>query len=228
MATKLHTTLAACVLAFAAAGLCAAPAANAAEPKAQKAVKAKAKAKKSPGKAGTTAAAAAAAAAAEAEPEPDITDTVTSEYSCELGNKVTIYRHETDDAHIALRWKKRLHRLQRVGTTTGALRFENIKFGLLWIGIPSKGMLLDSKLNRQLANECKNAEQAAPPVVATTEQVTPPAAVAPAQAAAPAVLTPEQATPPAALTPAEATAPAAVTPEPTVPPAAVTPEETKP
>jgi membrane-bound inhibitor of C-type lysozyme len=92
------------------------------------------------------------------EPEPDITDTVVAEYSCELNNKVTIYTNDKDDAHIALRWKNRLHRLDRVGTTTGALRFENPKFGLIWIGIPSKGILLDSKLNRQLANECKKPE----------------------------------------------------------------------
>ena len=49
-----------------------------------------------------------------------------------------------------------------MGTTTGALRFENPHWGLIWIGIPAKGILLDSKLNRQLAHECKNAEQMAP------------------------------------------------------------------
>lgn len=105
-------------------------------------------------------------AAVEDEPEPDITDTAVAEYSCELNNKVTIYTNDKDTGHIALRWKNRLHRLDRVGTTTGAMRFENPKFGLIWIGIPSKGILLDSKLNRQLANECKNAEQAKPIVAA--------------------------------------------------------------
>ena len=61
----------------------------------------------------------------------------------------------------------RKYRLARIGTTTGALRFENPHYGLIWIGIPAKGILLDSKLNRQLANECKNAEQSA--IVATAE-----------------------------------------------------------
>lgn len=91
--------------------------------------------------------------------EPAITGSSVTEFDCELGNKITIYQNEGDDAHIALRWKKRLHRLSRVGTTTGALRFENKFYGLVWIGIPAKGMLLDSKQNRQLANECRNAEQ---------------------------------------------------------------------
>jgi membrane-bound inhibitor of C-type lysozyme len=92
-------------------------------------------------------------------PDADISNTITTEYNCELGNKITIFHNDSDDTHIALRWKKKIHRLERVGTTTGALRFENTSLGLIWIGIPSKGMLLDSKLNRQLANECKNADQ---------------------------------------------------------------------
>lgn len=96
------------------------------------------------------------------EDEPDTSGSTTTEFNCELGNKVTIYSNDGDDAHVALRWKKRLHRLTRVGTTTGALRFENTRLGLVWIGIPAKGMLLDSKLNRQLANECRNAEQTKP------------------------------------------------------------------
>jgi hypothetical protein len=92
--------------------------------------------------------------------EPPVAGSSVTEFDCELGNKITIYQNEGDLAHIALRWKKRLHRLTAVGTSTGALRFENKFYGLVWIGIPAKGMLLDSKQNRQLANECRNAEQA--------------------------------------------------------------------
>jgi membrane-bound inhibitor of C-type lysozyme len=155
------------LFALAAAGLCApasaAPNVHETHPKATKVLKEKAKSKKARKEE-------AKQQVADDEPEPDITDTVTAEYACELNNKVTIYTNEKDSGHIALRWKNRLHRLERVGTTTGALRFENTKFGLIWIGIPSKGILLDSKLNRQLANECKNAEQAKPLVAAAPSQ----------------------------------------------------------
>jgi membrane-bound inhibitor of C-type lysozyme len=165
MAIALKQLTAVCALALAAAGLCATASAapeHESHPKAVKVLKEKAnkaaKAKKSKE--------APKQEVADDEPEPDITDTVVAEYACELNNKVTIYTNEKDSGHIALRWKNRLHRLDRVGTTTGALRFENTKFGLIWIGIPSKGILLDSKQNRQLANECKNAEQAKPLVAA--------------------------------------------------------------
>jgi hypothetical protein len=90
---------------------------------------------------------------------PDITGSTTVDYHCELGNKVTIYENQTDSQHVAMRWNKKLHRLNRVGTTTGASRFENRKYGLVWIGIPAKGILLDSKKGQQLANECKSANQ---------------------------------------------------------------------
>jgi membrane-bound inhibitor of C-type lysozyme len=153
MSTLLSKTIAACGLALAATTLCASPSAFASErkhPLARDTAKAKAKP---------------AAAAVPDEPEPDIRDTTVTDYNCELGNKITIYHNDNDNSHIALRWKKRLHRLTRVGTTTGANRFENSVFGLIWIGIPSKGMLLDSKLNHQLANECKTVEQAKPLVV---------------------------------------------------------------
>jgi hypothetical protein len=168
MAITLKQMTAACVFALAAAGLCA-PASAASvhddHPKATAVLKAE-KAREAKHKGKKAKKEEPKAEVVVEEPEPDITDTAIAEYSCELNNKITIYTNDKDSGHIALRWKNRLHRLDRVGTTTGAVRFENPKFGLIWIGIPSKGILLDSKLNRQLANECKNAEQAKPIVAA--------------------------------------------------------------
>ncbi len=104
--------------------------------------------------------AAAKPAAAHNEPEPSVAGHNATEYACELGNRITIYSTADDGNSIVMRWKNRLHRLTREATTTGAQRFENKLAGLIWIGIPAKGMLLDSKVNRQLANECKTSEQA--------------------------------------------------------------------
>jgi hypothetical protein len=98
------------------------------------------------------------------EKAPDVAGMQSTAYDCELGNKVTIYHAPEDDQKIAIHWKKRTHEMTRVGTSTGANRFENTKEGLVWIGIPAKSMLLDSKKGQQLANECKHAEQLAPKV----------------------------------------------------------------
>ncbi|MDY7578583.1 hypothetical protein RGU70_09630 [Herbaspirillum sp. RTI4] len=95
------------------------------------------------------------------ENEPDVGTTKSADFSCDLGQKLTIFKNDADDKHIAIRWNKHLNRLTRVGTTTGANRFENRKVGLVWIGIPAKGILLDAKKGQQLANECKNNDHEA-------------------------------------------------------------------
>ena len=156
----------ACSVALGAMTLTLAPASFAATAEANpKAVKAKAKATKAKAAAKEAHPLAMSAADKEEADEPNTAGSASTDFNCELGNKITIYTNATDDKHIALRWKKRLHRLSRVGTTTGANRFENRLYGLVWIGIPAKGMLLDSKQGRQLANECKDAEQAKPAAV---------------------------------------------------------------
>ena len=158
---------AAVALTFAAFGLCATALAAEKHPKAEKVLKAP-KGKK----AKKAAPVEEDHQLASNEPDPDITDTVTVDFNCELGNKVTIYTNEGDSSHMALRWKKRLHQMTRVGTSTGASRFENPDSSLVWIGIPAKSMLLDSKASRQLANECRNADQNQP-IIAQTVDGTP-------------------------------------------------------
>jgi len=98
------------------------------------------------------------AASDDDEKEPDVLQSRVSEYKCELGNSLTMYSNNDDDNHLAMRWKKRIYRLTRVETSTGAHRFENRKAGFVWIGIPTKALLLDSIRGHQLANECKTAE----------------------------------------------------------------------
>jgi hypothetical protein len=179
MAITLNQPLAACAFALAAASLCASASAATgdAHPKATKVLKQKEKAKpakhkkekkdsKKDKKDAKTHKEEPKPDVADDEPIPDVTDTTLTEFSCEMNNKVAVYRNLMDDSYIILRWQNHLRRMEKVGTTTGARRYESAKTGLVWIGIPSKGILLDSKQNRQLANECKDAEQAKPAMAA--------------------------------------------------------------
>lgn len=90
---------------------------------------------------------------------PDVTGSEVTEYNCDHGQKITLYRNQGDDKHIAMRWQKQIMRMRRVETSSGADRFENRRYGMLWIGIPAKSMLLDTKKGQQLANECRDAQQ---------------------------------------------------------------------
>jgi hypothetical protein len=101
----------------------------------------------------------AAAKPAEKNQQPNLAGKTGTDFNCELGSKVTIYENADDSNRISLQWNKKVHELTRVATTTGANRFENKSAGLVWINIPAKGMLLDSKQGRQLANGCKSKHQ---------------------------------------------------------------------
>lgn len=85
---------------------------------------------------------------------------ISLQYQCDLGDKFILYRNAGDDSYVNLRWRNKLYRLNRQKTTTGAGRYEDGKSGLVLINIPSKSMLFDAKKGRQLANECRNPEQA--------------------------------------------------------------------
>lgn len=73
-------------------------------------------------------------------------------FHCELGNKIES-RVQSDDA-VQVIWKGKTYAMNRVGTASGAVRMEDKISGLVWIQIPAKSFLLDSKKGQQLANEC--------------------------------------------------------------------------
>ena len=80
-----------------------------------------------------------------------------TELVCEMGQQIGMRGDQTIDNAIELIWKGQRYKLQRVATSTGANRFEDSVSGLVWIDIPAKGMLLDTRHGRPLANECKTA-----------------------------------------------------------------------
>jgi hypothetical protein len=91
--------------------------------------------------------------------EADVVGSIVTEYGCADGQKITVFRNPGDPNNVALRWGNRITRMKRIETDSGAERLEHQKRGLVFIGIPAKAMLLDSKHGRQLANDCKSPEQ---------------------------------------------------------------------
>jgi hypothetical protein len=77
------------------------------------------------------------------------------ELVCDSGKRVSVWGNQQTDPAIDLRWGGQVYRLLRIATSTGAHRFEDGNSGLVWISIPSKGMLLDAKRGEPVANECK-------------------------------------------------------------------------
>ncbi|MFC5472570.1 hypothetical protein [Paraherbaspirillum soli] len=78
---------------------------------------------------------------------------VTGNFYCEMGNRIAL----ASDAGgaVKLTWKGRAYPMTAASTSTGAVRLEDKSSGLVWIQIPAKSMLLNTKSGQQLANECK-------------------------------------------------------------------------
>lgn len=76
-------------------------------------------------------------------------------YRCEAGQQVEIQRNAAD---IALAWQRSRHTLRRYDSESGLPRFEDRDNGLVWIDLPWKSVLMDSRSGRPLANECKAAK----------------------------------------------------------------------
>ena len=98
--------------------------------------------------------------------------------SCDAKQQVTLAAVPGQPGHFTLTHKKTVVTLVTQETTSGAVRLEDAKSGLVWIQIPAKSMLMNTKLGRRVADVCITPEQA-------LASVTP--------EPAPATITPEQA-----------------------------------
>ena len=102
-----------------------------------------------------TAPAAAPASAAVVQQAPRRAALVAGQFHCAHGDRVEVSADPQRADAIKLDWKGRSYPLMAVGTSTGALRFEDAASGNVWIQIPAKSMLLNTKAGQQLANECR-------------------------------------------------------------------------
>lgn len=80
---------------------------------------------------------------------------VPVDLQCERNQRFSLGGDVGLDNMVEMKWKGMMYRMTRVGTTTGAHRFEDPASGLILISIPGKAMLLDGKRGQPVANECR-------------------------------------------------------------------------
>ena len=93
--------------------------------------------------------------------EPEAGEVHTGHMVCELGNSVTVTPDPQQPARFIVQMKKNTYLMTPVATTTGAVRLEDPQAGAMWLQLPHKSMLMNSKLGQRMADECQSDHQIA-------------------------------------------------------------------
>lgn len=83
----------------------------------------------------------------------------SGDYRCERGERLQLQREVANAVNhrIQLAWNGGQYQLDRDPSYSGLPRFEDAASGLVWIDLPWKGLLLDGRTQKPLANECRAA-----------------------------------------------------------------------
>ena len=94
-------------------------------------------------------------------PAPEPGEVHIGHMVCELGNSVTVTPDPQQPARFVVQMKKFTYYMTPVATTTGAVRLEDTQAGAMWLQLPHKSMLMNSKLGQRMADECQSEHQTA-------------------------------------------------------------------
>ncbi len=81
------------------------------------------------------------------------------EVACEFDQTVNVTPVDGHPGHFNLAYKKAKYDLVPMETTTGAVRLEDRKAGVVWLQIPAKSMLMNAKIGQRMIDSCQHSEQ---------------------------------------------------------------------
>lgn len=89
------------------------------------------------------------------------TRVMTGSAECEFNQRVDIDAVEGKPGVFKVAFNGRAYMMTPQETATGAVRLEDKQRGAMWLQIPVKSMLLDTKIGQRLVDSCTQAEQRA-------------------------------------------------------------------
>jgi len=83
------------------------------------------------------------------------------EANCEFKSKVSVTPHPEQPGRFRLQFGRTIYNMAPEPTTTGAVRLEDKQAGVVWLQIPAKSMLMNTRIGQRLVDGCQHAEQVA-------------------------------------------------------------------
>lgn len=84
---------------------------------------------------------------------------MTGASDCEFNQQVHVHPVDGKPGHFRLGFKNANYQMVPQETTTGAVRLEDKRAGVVWLQIPSKSMLMNHKIGQRMVDSCLHAEQ---------------------------------------------------------------------
>jgi hypothetical protein len=96
------------------------------------------------------------------EAQLQIADRVlTGDAACEFDQTVSVLPIQGQPGHFRVTFKKVAYTVVPEETTSGAIRLEDKKAGIVWLQIPSKSMLMNARVGQRMVDGCMHSEQRA-------------------------------------------------------------------
>lgn len=93
----------------------------------------------------------------------------TGRADCEFDQHIDVSAVDGQPGHFRVAFGKAAYTMVPRETTTGAVRLEDARSGMLWIQIPAKAMLIDTKAGHRVVDACLLAEQRVTATAAAVE-----------------------------------------------------------
>ncbi|MFO1216931.1 MAG: hypothetical protein U1E89_00955 [Burkholderiaceae bacterium] len=86
---------------------------------------------------------------------------LTGQSSCEFDQSVNVAAVPDKKGHFHVQYKGQTFDMVPEATTTGAVRLEDKKAGMMWLQIANKSMLMNSKIGQRMVDNCVHPSQRA-------------------------------------------------------------------
>lgn len=87
------------------------------------------------------------------------TRVLTGDADCEFNQRITVLPEPNLPGYFRVAHKNLHYRMVPRETTTGAVRLEDPAAGIVWLQIPTKSMLMNTRIGQRLVDACTHAEQ---------------------------------------------------------------------
>ncbi len=84
---------------------------------------------------------------------------LTGKADCEFGQHVNVDAVAANPGHFKVSFKNAHYLMTPEETSTGAVRLEDKKAGMVWLQIPTKSMLMNHKVGQRMVDGCTQTEQ---------------------------------------------------------------------